>query len=750
MNTTALGPTMAGGIQPIVEDGYELIYYPDVNNYELQREGKAPVFYYLPNYVHLATKNGVEDGDRMFSMTRFSGVQNSSTTVGVTGDETREVAGGVLAFTATSAPPDHVLEASQQKIIEKFQAKDDFFWGIRGPVEPHFRPVIIMSNTTSVSNLSPNADAEVILPEDGTDTTDPSSPATPSGPTRQSGYKSYGIPPFLRSRNFTPRDFGRKTRDASSGLDPWYWTMQGQGNGSIDPMGQNAYSALVGAYPAALLWESFHGAYSPIFVQQALQTKFWLPSMEITIRGNWDKVFEHFSAAASARYLWFQADIQAEFNKMKISGGIEVEVKVDTTIPGAEDIEKYINERTDLVFQKFMDQAKQKIFDPPQPEVEAAQAESGGLGIWGAGLSLKYRRDSTSLDLYYHEKRQMTYLHNHTISSSLEGLADIIEENPEKEDLYFHTVYLEDWPKKLSRILKPVVNWPQPDQNWAGEPVAFLSAQVGYPNTNGETMWQGKVFQKTDPEDSTWNVAMSQKFADDVDNIPAGWEPDKTFIKRNVHFLEAPDQTANPFVSMQISDNMIELDPEEGSLVNDITLEVRADKAAKVRVGPISLNVELESSKQVVEVYLRAIDDDGRPIDEFDTIKFAFGDEDQQTGRFWSLFTSNPDVRSIYEYQVRAIVKGSFFTKGMEWIGPWTRSIGNGPLMINVPTPEDEGVQIVKEYKGKPAGNPEPTPPSTTPSSEPVAPGSSSTTVNPPRSTPVNGNCSERTFKEIK
>jgi len=54
MSTTALGPTMAGGLQPIIKDGYELIYYPDVNNDALQNEGKPPVFYWLPNYVHIA------------------------------------------------------------------------------------------------------------------------------------------------------------------------------------------------------------------------------------------------------------------------------------------------------------------------------------------------------------------------------------------------------------------------------------------------------------------------------------------------------------------------------------------------------------------------------------------------------------------------------------------------------------------------------------------------------------------------
>jgi len=50
MATNAIGLTFAGGMQPIIEEGLELLYYPDVNNNALQAEGKPPLFYWLPNY----------------------------------------------------------------------------------------------------------------------------------------------------------------------------------------------------------------------------------------------------------------------------------------------------------------------------------------------------------------------------------------------------------------------------------------------------------------------------------------------------------------------------------------------------------------------------------------------------------------------------------------------------------------------------------------------------------------------------
>ena len=733
MPTTALGPTMAGGLQPIVEGGYELIYYPDVNNDALQNEGKPPVFYWLPNYIHIARKDGNESGDLMFQMIRFAGKQTAEGNIGVTDGDSREVAGGVLAVTTTAAPPDAVLKQSQQKIIDMFQGKQDFFWGIRMNVQPIFRPVIITSNYTSISSLSPNADGSVVVPAENTSNTNTNTPTntnpapapantptntpapgtgtpanapgnagTPPGrvvANRQVRFVTAPVPPMITKKDFSPRNFGVK-RDSQGNLDPWYFNMQGQGNGSIDPMGQSAFTGLMGVYPASILYQAFKGAYTPIRICQALKVKFWVPIIEITIKGDWNRVFDHFSANAKGRFLWFSADIKAEFNNLRISGGIDVDVKIDSTIPGADKIQEYVDKKTDLISQKFMDLAKQVIFDPPMPQVQAAEASSSGglFGIWGAGVALKYRHDSTNVNLYYHEKRQMSYLQDHVISSNMEGMYDEMKRDPDAEKKYFITVYMDDWPRKLARIFKPVVNWPQPELNWAGEPVAFLSVQVGYPNTSGEINWVGHAFDKNDTSTSTWKVETTQKQASDVQNAPQDWTPDKTFVKRKVHMLEPPDPIANPFVRVQIADNEIDLDPSEnGSLLNDITLEVRADDAGKIRVGPLGINVQLEDAKQKVEVTFQATDENGNDLTNFPPQKFIWNDVDQETPRFWAVFTSDVNVRSFYKYQVHVVVKGSLFTKGMEWTGPWTRAIGNGPMIISVPSAEDQGVTVKRD-----------------------------------------------------
>jgi hypothetical protein len=483
MATNAMGPTMAGGMQPIVEEGYELLYLPDINNDALQREGKAPVFYWIPNYVHIARKGGAENGDFLFNLIRFAGVQSAGTTVGATAD--REVAGGVLSFTVTGAPPDRVLQISQQKITQQWTANPDYFWGIRGRLPPVFRPAIVTSNITTISNISPIANRGV-----------PTFVRAPRNGSTRPGFQIVTSP--------APRALPPVVREgpvADSNLDPWYWQMQGQGPGSIDPSGQNAYSALIGAYPTAILWEAFRGTASPIVVIQNLKLKVWSPVVELTIRGKWDRIFEHFSAAVSGHFLWASADIKVELNKMRTNGTIEVDVKVDQTLPGADKIAEAIDKRSDLVFQKFMEAAQKMIFEPPQPNVQAAEASSGG-GPWGVGVALKYRRDETQLQLNYHETRQFAYLQDQTISSSLEGMYDEMKRDPSAEKKYFLSVYLDDWPRKLGRVVKPVVNWQT-------QPVAFLSAQVGYPNTCGELQWTGTVFQKTDGDTVMWKIGIT-------------------------------------------------------------------------------------------------------------------------------------------------------------------------------------------------------------------------------------------------
>lgn len=698
-----IGPVYEGNIEEFVvtEGGYtyRIMYLPDKNNTEMQREGKSPYYYWMPKDVRIA--RNANTGDYKFHLLHFVGVQSEGTNVGVEG--TREVAGGVLSVTTTAEPPGGVLEKSHEQLRQKFRGSDNRYWGWRSPAAPKFGVMPIADSRMSISNLSPLSDGTVPVPETSAPGTTgaagvgTSTPATIGGGTTVSGAPGGGAASRSRGvleprmmaipRTVNERDLAR----AVSSLDAWYVKMEGQGPGSIDPAGEHAFTALLGSYPTAILWQGFKGAYSQVSVTQSMKLKVWSENIHLRIRGNWDRVFEHFSANASGRVWWFSADIKAEFNKLVINGGITVELMIDGTTPMAAEMRDKINKRIDMILDKFMKQAEKRIFEPAPPEVEPAQASTGGWlsGLFGGGggVALKYRRDETQLNLEYEESVNERFILNHTISSTLEGFYNEIKGDAQSERKYFTTLYLDDWDRKVSRIVKPVVNWPDPAKQWVGEPVAFLSCQIGYPNANGQLQWAGQVFQAG--EEQTWRPGIAMKALSDVVNPPPGWESAKTFVKRKVHFLEPPGESDNPYMRAFVEKNEVDLDPGEyGTLTDEITLEIRADSVGKLEVGPIFTNVELENSKQFIEVSFRAL---GKTHDGQDRqpTRFTFSYDDQNTARYWEIFTGQPDFQTRYQYQVRVVVKGSIFTKGMEWTGPWVDVNGNGPIMVSVPTPEE-------------------------------------------------------------
>ena len=89
----AKGPVYAAGFQNVTKSGYEILYLPDLLNDELQKEGKAPVYWWLPNEVRLARRNG-DTGDFKFSFVHFYGKPGAGGLDPGPADPANEIAGG--------------------------------------------------------------------------------------------------------------------------------------------------------------------------------------------------------------------------------------------------------------------------------------------------------------------------------------------------------------------------------------------------------------------------------------------------------------------------------------------------------------------------------------------------------------------------------------------------------------------------------------------------------------------------------
>ena len=655
---------------------YTILYLADLNNEKLQAEGKPAAYYWVPGSVHMARKG--DTGDYKFRHVHFVGVLDEDLHVGVEGNS--EVAGGLLTFTTTSKYPTSVLKQAEEQLLAKFRGSSDKYWGWRTPVAPQFAMVPITSNTTVITSLAPGRDGTAPVENIG-------APGSAPPVNRNLVHKVDPNQKVVHGRAFR----------SSRAIDAWAWNMQGQGPGSVTG-GENAYSGIIGAVPSELIWAGFHGGSSPITVAQNLTMPVWSQEIYIKIEGNWDRIARHFSGHANANYRWFAADIKAEFNQLRINGGIKVELQVDGTLPNAADMGKEIDDRIDMIVAKFMEQATQIIFEPAPLEVEPAEAPSGGFlsRFFGGGarFAFKYRRDEQHLDLYYEETRHHRYNQPTTISSSLDGFFDEIKADPNAEKKYFTRLVLGDLSRKVTRIVKPVVNWPNPAEEWVGEPAAFLSTEIGYPDAQGSLQWLPHVFQSTDTSDqTTWKPAFALRQLNEVKNPPPGWSPDKTFVRRRIHLTEPSGITDNPYVKMLVEKNEILLDPEEnGTLMSNSIVEVRADSVGKLEVQMTGIDVALQDASQVVEVEFKILgkthDGHKRP-----TVRFSWHEQDQKKPRYLEVFTGQLDYEPRYEYRVSVTVKGTIFTQGMAWTGPWTKGAGNGDFMIHVPRPEEEGVQ---------------------------------------------------------
>jgi hypothetical protein len=686
------GPMMAGGFETIkvFESGveYALLFLPDKHNEELQAEGRNPVFYWLPNSMRLARK---PDGDYRLSFLHFVGTQDGDTNIGVRPGQTREASGGVLSFAMTGAPPDGVLSQAHKEIMQRMQDGNNRgrFWHV----------------TPEAAGRSTLADVRPI-------------------PIRGSTLRIM----------LTDQDGAGGGKPG----DPFFVNAQGAGPASMTPTAEHPFIVNLGTFAAAQVEQGLLSVQTPIAVDADLTLPLWAPITRLHMTAHWERVFQHFTAQASANWWFTSADLKATWNNLRMSGDITVEIELDKTIPGADNKEEMINKYSEMLIGMWLDQAKQVIFQP-MPEVQdPGPPRTGGIANsifgwgFGAGFNLNYRRDKVEIANSFTFDIDQVYAQPHTMGGAVDGIAEVIAKDPAQRSKYLRTLYLDNWERKITTVCRPVVNWPDPDRGWHGDPVRYVSVQVGYPDVDGRIAWSAHDFTRpakpsevtastvvgdgapvadttpADPASSTTLVYASgasnevffarqtQKKADEVANAPDGWRPDQVFVRRTIHFDEPPSESADPYVKLLVEVNDVDLDPGEfGTRTDKLDVPVRADHAGVLSLGPISINVALPEETDVVEVELQAggktAAGDDRPV-----VRFRYQKKDRDTERYFSVYTGQPGYLPEYRYRVRVIREGTLDAAGQEWVGAWVDGAGNGPLTVRVPRKTDPGVEVIE------------------------------------------------------
>jgi hypothetical protein len=622
------------------DDGktYQLNIFADIFNEQLRRDGKPLQFYYLPDEPRLARN---DNGDYMFHFTKFAGVLTADDNIAVASPGQVEVAGGVVAFTSTLKIPDQVILAAIDQIRQSAKNdskyRDDKLFSLGdGNPEINLGVVPIVDNVVTISNLTTE------------NITDPNSQKPD---------------------------------------DPWLWKMQGEGKGTINPVGNNAYTAMVGQYPAQIIESAFHGASSPIFVHNALKHKFYTGAFTASIHGDWNAIYNHFSADLKASYFFVKGDIQAAFNSAVKNGVITRKITIDNEILSPEK-EKQYEAQVDKVFDKFMEAAQKTIFDPAPPKIENAKAaDTGAVGV---SFALKIQHDETHLTLDFNEEIDETYIKDNVISAHLMGFYDVLKNDPSAEKKYFDTVHLDEGFRKIHVIASARAFWPDASGN-GGDPVEQLVLQVGYPDSTGAIVYKDSgLFMENAaaPKSTTLAPAIwtkdnkSRIFIFDFErqsNLP----PDQVntiYVKRQVRYQERS--------SVEIPNRTLTF-PE--AKTTDHAIEVAADALGTLRVGPVQLDTKLDDRTKAMVTFRKA---NRNP----ETLRFT--SENLKDAQYFEAWTADPANALNWSYQVTIIIESKVAgLPAISYSGPEIPQVGSSPLIALVPQPPDNLKDQIKHLK---------------------------------------------------
>jgi hypothetical protein len=468
--------------------------------------------------------------------------------------------------------------------------------------------------------------------------------------------------------------------------NPWLWKMQGEGKGTINPVGNNAYTAMVGQYPAQLVEAGFHGASSPIFVHNALKHKFYTGAFKASIHGEWSAIFNHFSADLSANYFFYKADIQTAFNSAVKNGTIKKSITIDTEVLTPEQ-EKNYEAQVDKTFDKFLDIAQKTIFDPAPPKIENAKA--GGQGAAGSALNpagvgvsfaMKVEHDESHLTLNFEEEINETYIKDNVISAHMMGFYEKLQGNKDEEKKYFDVVHLEEGFRKIHVIATARAYWPDANGN-GGDPIDQLVLEVGYPDSRGAIVYKNSglymdnigAAKSTSLTPAIWTKENSHRILifdfERQTNLP----PEKQniiYIKRQVRFQEKP--------SVEIPDRTLRFDEEQ---TTEHSIEVKADALGTLSVGPVELDTKLDDRVKVMVTFRKA---NRNP----ETLRFTADNIKER--QFFEAWTKDPADAVNWSYQVTMMYESKVAgVPAITYNGAEISMAGSAPLIVQVPLPPD-------------------------------------------------------------
>ena len=636
----AKGPAYVGLIvSHEIEDDqggfHNFTIYPDAANLELGLAGMQQHYYFSPNEIRLAEHS---NGYKKFNVTSFSGIMDNSKNIGEAGYS--ELAGGVLSFTSTMAPPRGVIDKLRDSLGELLNGHSNDQYRL---VSNDFRlgPIPLKSNNAVLHSLNYS-----------------NSPKSEEGET-------------------------------SDNPDAWAFEIQGDGASTTDVLSETACTVMMGRRPITLLKGSAKSGTSQITLENHISFDVWLLASEIKITGEWDKCISEFSKEASGGVSWLRVNASDQINKLIESGAIQVQINFGAGL--TEQRKEEIEEAADLISDKIYAMVEKKL-EQAGTSMEAERAKlpkNAGQKImflkknFWAGLSVAVNRkkDVFQGSFTYHKEINETVVRNTVISSQMEGVFEQASQDEAALAAYYTDVKMHEAFGKVHVIANANANWPT--DSGTGDPIHSMKIQVGYPDSQGSIVWKaagrfrdgnndGPLSDKTAA--AIWTEATKDRvFVFDFARIDTddAVDDETIYVRKTISLKESPDVAVN------------EITEEYTSI--DHMLEVRAESSGQLNVGPVDLSMVIPEGDKQISVLVRV------KTDSFGEKSFRFNGKASDEDQNYRVWYASPDVVEPYEYKCGVTVKGKRFGQSsLNWESDWTTRTGSGPLPVTIPDAPDE------------------------------------------------------------
>ena len=391
----------------------DLEVYPDAANAELKANHLPQQYYYMPQRVYLAKKQGSNDFD--LSVTLFKGLMTTEDTLGISGVPSTggevDAGGAFVTFSTTMAIPDEVLADALTKLTS----------GEHAPAPPRIAYLCQRdaSDPAPLLGIVPIMDNNVTIEV----------PNLPSAPPPPAPSPTPAPPKASAVGDPAPNPAPPPPAPLPNNGNPWFISAQGTGHGSIEASAISSFLVTCNQFAAGAIVGSLQAGASPFTIHYNLTLMFYINACQIEMHADVDKIFTQLSAAAEAKYGFVQADLTANYQACLTTGGITTEINENGAAIDA-DTKAMIDKQVGEMQQNAWDMVKSEIFNwQPTPD-SPATASTGACGGAAITLKLNYQMHAVHFDQSFTLNDSVTKLD--TVSGTLTELQPVIKANLDK------------------------------------------------------------------------------------------------------------------------------------------------------------------------------------------------------------------------------------------------------------------------------------------------------------------------------